>query len=406
MKLTDIIKEYPTPFYLYHARELKDTLEQIRTMLPEVGICYAMKAAPILISVLGGITDRIECCSPGEYEICKRAGISPKKLFISGVNKTRESLERVMETAGQDPVFTIESAHQLRLLEEITAERKVRAGVYIRLSSGNQFGVDEEAFWELSGKVRQSPGLKLLGVHYFSGTQKQEKRIEKELALLAEMGRKAREKTGEKLSLEYGPGLLVDYFSGIDTAEKRAEAREKTLNMLAAAAESSGIRSCWEQITFEYGRFIAAWAGDYLTSVADLKVTEEKAYCILDGGLHQISYFGSMSGMKIPPVELCGRTEKNGLQTQMEEYLLAGSLCSSNDVLVRKILLPKLEIGDVLRFKLAGAYSLTESMALFLSRDLPAVLMEEDGRISVMRPGQLTDGINDGSVELQERKGR
>ncbi len=407
MKLSEIIKEYPTPFYLYRKKELTAVVDQIRRILPDKGVCFAMKAAPILTPLLSGITDRIEVCSPGEYEICLRAGVSPAKLLISGVNKTREDLLRVLDTAGAAAAFTVESARQLSLLEEAAAERDVSIQVCIRLSSGNQFGVDETQLWELCGRAYQSQRLKLSGLHYYAGTQKQEKRIEKELALLAEIGRKAANENRSKLWLEYGPGLLVDYYAGIDSAPKRERAREEALKMLAGAAEASGIGQYYDLVTFEYGRFIAAWAGDYLTGVADLKKTEKNRYCILDGGLHQLSYFGSMAGMKIPPVKVYDKTGErlmaDAKTAPQQEYLLAGSLCSSNDVLARKISLPELSIGDVLRFELAGAYALTESMALFLSRDLPAVLLEDEEKVVLLRRRMLTDGINDGS-QIKEVK--
>ena len=46
-------------------------------------------------------------------------------------------------------------------------------------------------------------------------------------------------------------------------------------------------------------------------------------------------------------------------------------LCTINDILVKRLPLGGLEIGDVLVFEQAGAYCMTEGIALFLSRDLP-----------------------------------
>ena len=56
---------------------------------------------------------------------------------------------------------------------------------------------------------------------------------------------------------------------------------------------------------------------------------------------------------------------------------ICGSLCTINDILVKKLELSDLKIGDILVFKNTGAYSMTEGISLFLSRDLPQVLISD-----------------------------
>ena len=53
-----------------------------------------------------------------------------------------------------------------------------------------------------------------------------------------------------------------------------------------------------------------------------------------------------------------------------------------NDIILKNAPLPKIEIGDVLRFENVGAYSPTEGIALFLSRELPAIYIS-DGKNAV-----------------------
>ena len=59
----------------------------------------------------------------------------------------------------------------------------------------------------------------------------------------------------------------------------------------------------------------------------------------------------------------------------MQPWALCGSLCTTADVLVRKAELHPLEQGDVLAFMNIGAYSVTEGPALFLSRDMPRIIL-------------------------------
>ena len=160
--------------------------------------------------------------------------------------------------------------------------------------------------------------------------------------------------------------------------------------------ERTGIRNSYSDITFEYGRYIAATCGKYFTGIADVKTTDDTNFAILEGGIHQISYFGSMAGMKVPPVEyICGKADET--VHEMQDYVLAGSLCSVNDILVRKISLPRLSNGDTLCFNLAGAYCATEGISLFLSRDLPAIVLRDTaGTTKLVRDHIETNNLNGG----------
>ena len=425
MDYQSIIKEYKTPFYLYDISELKSRVDMMKRHLPDIGLCYAMKASPILAGFITDYVDRLEVCSPGEYEICIRDGISPDKLLVSGVNKTRESINRILELGGAEGLFTIESPEHFEILEECYKgyieliekfdsldEVPEKMGCYIRLTSGNQFGVDKATLEDLCEIVINSKYLKLVGIHYFSGTQKSMKKIEKELTMLAEYGPELAEKLGvsEGLSLEYGPGIGIDYFrksddegAVLESLAERITENEQEMVDLAELVEKTGIRNSFSDITFEYGRYRASTCGKYITEIADVKLSDGTNYAILEGGLHQIVYYSSMAGMKVPFVEYiagdktkdigeeASRVSSGAEVNEIEDgdrrdYVLAGSLCSVNDILVRKISLPKLDIGDALCFNLAGAYSATEGMALFLSRDLPAILVKDiDENIQMVR---------------------
>ena len=64
----------------------------------------------------------------------------------------------------------------------------------------------------------------------------------------------------------------------------------------------------------------------------------------------------------------------------VQDWTLCGSLCTTNDVLVRSMPLAGLCPGDLLVFENTGAYSVTEGLGLFLSRDLPQVILWQNAR--------------------------
>ena len=401
MKERELINKYKTPFYLYDEPILEKRTKDMREALPGIGLCFALKAAPILAGSLASMVDRLEVCSPGEYEICIRNGVPADKLLVSGVNKTYESIRRILELGHGLGWYTIESPEHFEILDKCAGEKGLKLKCYIRLSSGNQFGVDKETLEELVGKVVASENLELEGIHFFSGTQKAIKRISAELTELAEYGEILKNILGYKIGLEFGPGLGVNYFGAGEPSGREIEQEnaEQQLRELAETVDITGIKSVYKDVTFEYGRFIAAASGRYFTGVADIKKTYDVNYAILEGGIHQLTYYGSMAGMKVPFIDCVSQDEDRSGETQ--EYVLAGSLCSVNDILVRKAALPELKKGDTLIFDLAGAYALTEGIGMFLSRDLPAVLIRNtQGEVRLVRDHMETNGINDGTCRI------
>ena len=119
-----------------------------------------------------------------------------------------------------------------------------------------------------------------------------------------------------------------------------------------------------------------------MSRVVDIKQNRGVNYAILDGGLHQMKYDGQLAGMQIPGLtHICkdGRNSPEILRAPVpgkkdaEPYTLCGSLCTTMDVLARDVHLSNLREGDILVFRETGAYSVSEGMATFLSRDLPSV---------------------------------
>ena len=228
----------------------------------------------------------------------------------------------------------------------------------------------------------------MVGVHYFVGTQR--KKLEKqreELQMLREFVAEDKETYGVDLKRrEYGPGLAVPLFQGDDFSDTLQPLKELH-SSLAEVCE-------FADLTIEMGRFIATECGTYVTSVADLKSVGDLNYCILDGGMNHVNYLGQMMGMKQPVIDQLAND-----RDAHEIYCLCGSLCTTNDVMVRKIEMKKLELGDVLAFHNIGAYSVTEGIHLFLSRTMPRIILRNKENDYVLaRDFKKTSTINTPNV--------
>lgn len=382
--LQSIADEYGTPSFLFDADELIERVEEIKSILSDsvnhIRLCYSIKANPFLIPSLIDKVDMLEVCSPGELKICESYKVPPEMIIYSGVHKEEEDIR---EAVGYGvAVLTAESIRHYELINSVVTESGSKVKMILRLSSKNQFGMSLEDIEHILKVNDDNELIEIDGLHYFAGTQRVKlKHQREELAMLKDIFTMLREKYSLPLQwFEYGPGLSYPYFDGDDLTDTLRPVKELAGDLKEAAG------GCL--LTIEMGRFIASSCGYYFTKVCDVKRSYDNKWVILDGGINHVNYFGQMMGMKTPVIitfPYNKGNELNNTTVQTETQTLCGSLCTTNDVIVRSYIGNELGIGDVLVFCNIGAYSITEGLNLFLSRDMPVVLIRRDGIITKVR---------------------
>ena len=351
-----------TPYYVFDTDEFAKRAAMIKAALGNIHLCFSIKANPFLLHRIPEGLDRVEVCSPGELEICIALGIDPSSIIYSGVMKEETDITRSI-TYGAG-ILTSESIRHAQLESKVALSQGKKVDVILRLSSGNQFGMSLTDIEYIISNPDEFKGISVIGLHYYSGTQKSLRKIKKDLDKIESAISTLDEKYGFKPELiEYGPGLCVYYFEP-DWEEKEKAALDEAATVLKEFAEKY-------PLGIEMGRFLAASCGKYFTTVKDIKTQGDANYVILDGGIHHLNYFGQRMAMEVPPIRYA--TEGKKAPDEEVDYTLFGSLCTVADVLVREVRLPHLDIDDVLEFGHCGAYSMTEAPALFLSRFLPAI---------------------------------
>lgn len=380
--LQDIAASFATPAFIFDVDEFGRRAKNVKSAIGGASLCYSIKANPFLLACLPEEIDRVEVCSPGELAICRRVGVEPSTVVYSGVNKGSEDIAEAIEYGAE--LLTAESLRQLGLINAAALAAGKRVRVALRLTSGNQFGMDSENLKRAVAEKGSYEGVDIVAIHYYSGTQKKKLAVvEKELAELEELADILEERFGlSGISLEYGPGLPADYFGDDPEGRDMAVLAEAGAMIAAVAARRS--------VTVEFGRFLASPCGTYLTAAADIKNNNGENFVICDGGINHLKYYGQTMAMQTPPITLLG---DHGEKT--EDYTLCGSLCTTADILVRKVTLPALSVGDVLAFGRCGAYSVTEGIGLFLSRQLPRIVLHsERGGNRLLRDFYGTDILN------------
>lgn len=365
LMLKELAAQLKTPSYIFDEDVFEQRAELVREKFgSDVDICFSIKANSFLLS-RADLFDKIEVCSPGELTICEKTNADMSKVIFSGVNKTMSDVERAMcDNVG---TFTAESRMHVNLINTSAKNHNKTVDVLLRLTGGSQFGMSESEILDIIEHRADFVGINIVGLHYFTGTQKRKaKIIEKELNYVEQFCQTVKQELDFDIKkIEYGTGLAVDYFnSDADVLEEER---------LCSVAEMLGELGKKYELTVEMGRFFAAPCGYYLTKVIDTKTNCEINYAILDGGLNQLKYDGQIQGMQIPQITHIKSDNEQNSDTQL--WTLCGSLCTTADVLARNVELCSLLPDDILVFHRTGAYSAMEGMAIFLSREMPQIAL-------------------------------
>ncbi len=383
MDIKKIINTYGTPSFVFDIDALTKRIAYLKSKL-SFDLVYAVKANSFIVKDLKDLVLRYEICSPGEYEICEKLGIPEGMMVISGVYKEEKVIEEMIKN--KDILkYTVESMNQFILLDKLATKYQKKIHLLLRLTSNNQFGMTKEEIKYIIENHKRDY-LIIDGLEYFSGTQKHNLNlINKEIDRINEFILDIENNLHFPINeLEYGPGAPVYYFQDNEFLE------DEFLDNL-----NNSLKKINKKVTLEIGRSIAASCGTYLTKVVDLKTNKSGDFAILDGGINHLVYYGQMMAMKVPYFDLIKEKEEN----EDIIYNLCGSLCTINDIIVKNLTLKKLNIGDVFAFKNVGAYSITEGIALFLSRDLPKVILYKNNKCYLVRDTYKTSNLNFPNVE-------
>ncbi len=391
--LEQLKNENATPAYVFDTMRLQKRVSYIMEALKmdtNIELCYAMKANPFLIEALDSLVDSFEVCSPGELSICKKKNIAMDKIVLSGVNKEKGDVKRAMIWGVE--LYTIESKQQLVMIQECAFSLGIVVKALVRLTSGNQFGADKNEIREMLRQRTEFPNVDIKGIQYYSGTQKKCGKIVKEIEeLLTFCEELEREFQITIERLEYGPGFGVEYFGNDDQETLQLDECKEAFKTVAEK----------RQLILEMGRFLAADCGSYITEIVDTKCNDGQKYCIVDGGINHVNYYGQVMGVRVPPVYYYRKEAGQFIEVNIQKeeksndsLSVCGSLCTTADVLVRSIPITDVRPGDMFVFEKIGAYSVTEGIYLFLSRNLPRVYLLNQNGLALAREAYETYKYN------------
>lgn len=394
--VSQIAEEYGTPLFVYDADVLRSVYTSLRERLhPAVDIFYSLKANPnISVSAyLASLGAGAEISSMVELMTVQRAGIPPKDVIFLGPGKTRDELEACM--ASGIHAVVCESLDEVRRLEEIAAAAgREEVPVLLRINpdfhtkgSGlamggkpRQFGIDADVLRRSRELIAGLRRVRVRGFHAYMGTRflNADDLVHNTREILALADELAGRLGIELRTVDFGGGFGVAYFEN-----------EKDLDLEAAVAGINDVVAPFAKahpgcrLINELGRYLAATCGTYVVRALYVKESMGEQFVIADGGTnHHMAAVGIGSFVKRNfPIRSLTRYDDEVAHS----YTVTGPLCTPNDVIGKKVQLPRVEAGDLLGVERSGAYGPTASPGLFLSHGFPSEVLVHEGVAHLVR---------------------
>jgi diaminopimelate decarboxylase len=376
-----------TPAYVYSKAALLEgyrAYDRAFTEVPHV-VCYSVKANSNLavLGVLGKAGAGADIVSGGELFRALRAGIPADRIIFSGVGKTPDEMRAALEVGIL--LFNVESLSELRALDAVARELRVKAPVALRvnpdvnpqthpyISTGlrtSKFGIPYAQALEAYEEAAGLKGVEVVGADMHIGSQLTKAApFADAVARIASLVKTLRERAIEVRMVDVGGGLGIRYHT-----ETPPSHREYATVLLPA------LRELGVTVLLEPGRSIVGNAGLLLTRVLYRKDTGEKRFVVIDAAMNDLirpPLYDSYH--EIRPVN------EARLGGPMETVDVVGPVCESGDFLAKDRELAQTEEGDLLAVMSAGAYGFAMASNYNTRPRAVEVLVDGDGYTIVRR---------------------
>jgi len=381
--------EFGTPLYVFDEATLRARcqgfVEGFRERYPDSTVIYACKAFinVALAQILKEEDVGLDVVSGGELAVAQRVDFPPEKIYSHGSNKSRHELEMALDYGIGRVV--VDNFHEVDLLGEVASKRGMIQDILLRVSPGidphthayTTTGVLDSKFGfsiqtgqakEAVEKAMKAKGMNLVGLHFHLGSpifdlEPYTRAMEVTLDFASQVGLPLQE-------ISPGGGFAISY-----TRDQQPPSVEAYAEAIASTLRGQNN----PRLIVEPGRAIVGPAGVALYSVGASKdVLGVRKYVSIDGGM----------GDNIRPALYQAQYEaviaNKMVEEEWETVSVAGRYCESGDVLLRDVLFPRMEPGDILAVPAAGAYA--PSMASNYNLvPRPAIVMVKGGQARLIR---------------------
>jgi diaminopimelate decarboxylase len=385
ISLSSIARDVGTPAYVYSKASIVNSIELLMGAFESlnVRICYSVKANSNLgiLRIIAGKGLGADIVSGGELFRALAAGIDPKQIVFSGVGKTGPEIRYALESG--IGMFNIESEAELNAISDIAKGMDTIAPISFRINPDidaqthhftttakkeNKFGIPLGEAAEMYRKAHALPHVNPIGIDVHLGSP----------ILSLEPYRIAIEALSALYGTLHGMGINVHTIDlgggfGIIYKEETPFTPIQFAGILAPVAERL---KC--NFIVEPGRFLVGNAGVLLTRITYVKQTQSRLFYICDAGMNDLIR---------PPLydayhEVVPVIRRKGAEQVTADVV--GPICESSDFFALGRRIDRLEQGNLVAVRSAGAYGFSMS-SNYNSRPRPCEVIVDGNSFSVVR---------------------
>lgn len=394
--IADLASNYGTPLYVIDGDYIKDQCKKLKQSFKhktlETEILYASKAfsSKAMYGLVNEMNLALDVVSGGELYTARASNFPMERVYFHGNNKSIKEIDMALKAGVHrivvDNLMELEYINSLNqhvnILIRINPGIEAHTHEYIQTANvDSKFGISFESY-DLSKAIQccvDSKTINLKGFHCHIGSQIHEaSSFEKAAAVMLDQIKLLEHKyelNVEELNLGGGFGVYYSKDQPITDFGFLTD----LLNQCYGYINKHNLKI--KKMMIEPGRLLVANAGSTIYEIGFTKTTVSgKNYLFVDGGmtdnirpaLYQAEYEACVGNKMTQPNQTL--------------YTVAGKCCESGDILIKDILLPTVETGDLLVVASTGAYNY--SMASHYNRiPKPAVVMIENqtARIIIQR---------------------
>lgn len=397
MDASALVDVYQTPLWVIDEEGFRQNCRAFRDSFHSQGealVIYASKALcnMALCKIVAEEGLGLDVVSGGELYTAFQAGFPMEKVYFHGNNKSCSELELAVSLRiGR---IVVDNFNEMAVLNQLCQQQDIRQDILLRITPGveahtHEFiktgQIDSKFGFTLPGGQAMEavqtalayPGLNLVGLHCHIGSQIFEMESFQHAAqLMMEFMVEIRNTTGHVMDeLDVGGGFGIYYYDG-DQPRQPAEWGLAVMQTVKNVAEQCGMKV--PRVIAEPGRAIVGPAGVTLYRVGSSKIVPGiRKYIAVDGGMTD-NPRPALYGSKYTAI----LANKASLEP-VETVSVAGKCCESGDMLLRDVVLPAVDEGDILAVFATGAYNYAMSMN-YNRLPRPAMVLVKDGKAEII----------------------
>ncbi len=393
-KAEEIAGKYPTPFYLYDEKGIRETAQAVKEAFswnPGFREYFAVKATPnpFILRIFKDYGFGCDCSSLAELKLAEVSGFRGEEIMFSS-NET--PAEEYVYTAKLGGIVNFDDITHLDFYEKNagafpeTVSCRFNPGGTFSISNSimdnpgdAKYGMTREQIAE-AFKILKSRGVKYFGIHAFLASNTVTDEYYPNLAArLFELAVELKKETGADIRfINLSGGVGIPY---------KPDQEPNNIGRIGA-----GVRERFEEILVpaglgnvriyaEMGRFMLGPYGALITRAVHEKHIY-KEYIGVDACAANLMRPAMYRAYH--HITVLGKEDKPEDHT----YDVVGSLCENNDKFAIDRKLPEIEKGDLLFIHDAGAHGFSMGYNYNGRLHSPELLLKENGDVQLIRRGQ------------------